>query len=68
MKNITNRAGLALGLGLVMTASLIGLTGCVTKSAPVSDASANRSTLKSDDHAVPVYTSPTNDIRNPKFP
>ena len=63
MRTKTNPVRLV--VGLVMLALVAGSAGCASGSAPVSRPTDFRPTLSGDDHAVPVYTSPTGDLTKP---
>ena len=65
MKTKINPVRLAVMLGLAMLALVAGSAGCASGSAPASKATDFRPTLSGDDHAVPVYTSPTNGLTKP---
>jgi hypothetical protein len=61
MKIKAGRLFLALGMGLSMAAIVTTITGCVSDryhSNPNQPMLNFQPTLKSDDHAMPVYTSP----------
>jgi hypothetical protein len=62
MKIKTGRLFLALEIGLSATAMVTGITGCVSDEHPARPNESPfyyQSTLRVDEHAIPVYTSPT---------
>jgi len=62
MKIKTGRLFLALGLGLAMAAIVTSITGCVSGpfSSNLNQSPTDfQSTSDGEDHAMPVYTSPT---------
>jgi hypothetical protein len=65
MKTEIKLSGLYVWLGLALLALAAGSAGCATDSAPASKPTDFRPTLSGDNHAVPVYTSPTNDLTKP---